>query len=114
MILIAVFVPRLARSYGRDPSVAFTLAVLNPVMLFHLVAGAHNDALMIGFLVAGLALAREGRPVLGVLLCTAGAMIKVPAFIGVVYIGWGWLGDGAPWRSRVRPTVLRACLPWWS
>ncbi len=110
VILIAVFVPRLARSYGRDPSVAFTLAVLNPVILFHLVAGAHNDALMIGFLVAGLALAREGRPVLGVLLCTAGAMIKVPAVIGVVYIGWGWLGDEAPWRSRVKPTVLSGLL----
>ena len=105
VLLIAVFVPRLARSYGRDPSVAFTLAVLNPVVLIHLVAGAHNDALMIGCLVAGLALAREGRPGLGVVLCTVGAMIKIPAFIGVVYKGLGWLGDEAPWRSRVRPTI---------
>ena len=76
-------------------------------MLLHLVAGAHNDAFMLGFLVAGLSVAREGRPVLGVLLCTIGAMVKVPAFIGVVYIGWGWLGDDVPWRSRLRPTALR-------
>jgi hypothetical protein len=105
VLMIAFFVPRLARSYGRDPSVAFVLAVLNPLVLEHLVAGAHNDALMLGFLLAGLWYAREGRPALGVLACTIGAMIKIPAFVGVVYIGWGWLGDEATWRSRLRPAV---------
>jgi hypothetical protein len=110
VVMIAVFVPRLARSYGRDPSVAFVLAVLNPLILLHLVAGAHNDAVMIGCLVAGLAVARQGRPVLGVLLCTLGAMIKIPAFIGVVYIGWSWVGDEVPWRSRLRPTVTATVL----
>ncbi|MGO8722792.1 MAG: polyprenol phosphomannose-dependent alpha 1,6 mannosyltransferase MptB [Acidimicrobiales bacterium] len=110
VLMIAVFVPRLARSYGRDPAVAFVLAVLNPLVLLHLVAGAHNDALMLGCLVAGLALARQGRPVFGVLLCVLGAMIKIPAFLGVVYIGWGWLGDEVPWRSRLRPTITVAVL----
>ena len=110
VLLIAFFVPRLARSYGRDPSVAFVLAVLNPLVLLHLVAGAHNDALMIGCLVAGLSLAREGRPVLGVLLCTIGATVKIPAFIGVVYIGWGWLGDEAPWRARLKPAIWATLL----
>ena len=71
--MIAIFLPRLARSYGRDPSVAFILAVLNPLVLLHLVAGAHNDALMLGFLLAGLSLAQYGRRGLGALLCTIGA-----------------------------------------
>ncbi len=110
VVMIAVFVPRIARSYGRDPSIAFVLAALNPLVLLHLVAGAHNDALMVGFLVAGLALAREGRPVLGVLLCAVGAMIKVPAFAGVIYIGWAWMGEGVPWRSRLRPTIVATFL----
>ncbi|MGA2803543.1 MAG: polyprenol phosphomannose-dependent alpha 1,6 mannosyltransferase MptB [Acidimicrobiales bacterium] len=105
VVMIGIFLPRLARSYGRDPSVAFVLAVLNPLVLLHLIAGAHNDALMLGFLVAGLWFARERRPVVGVLLCTIGAMIKIPAFIGVVYIGWGFLGDQVSWKSRLRPTV---------
>ncbi len=105
VVMIGIFLPRLARSYGRDPSVAFVLAVLNPLVLLHLIAGAHNDALMLGFLVAGLWLARERRPVVGVLLCTIGAMIKIPAFIGVVYIGWGFLGDQVSWKSRLRPTA---------
>jgi hypothetical protein len=106
VVIMAIFIPRLARSYGHDGSVAFVLAVLNPLVLLHLIAGAHNDALMLGCLVAGLALAREGRPVLGVLLCTLGAMIKIPALIGVVYIGWLWGGDQAPWRSRMKPTII--------
>jgi alpha-1,6-mannosyltransferase len=106
VVMIAVFLPRLARSYGRDGSVAFTLAVLNPLILLHLIAGAHNDALMLGFLIAGLAMARDGRPALGLLLCSVGAMVKAPAFLGVVYIGWMWRGDDAPRRARLRPTLL--------
>ena len=105
VVMIGVFLPRLARSYGQDPSVAFVLAVLNPLVLLHLIAGAHNDALMLGFLAAGLWFARERRPVVGVLLCTIGAMIKIPAFIGVIYIGWGFLGDQVSWKSRLRPTA---------
>lgn len=109
VVMIAWFVPKLARSYGHDPSLAFILAVLNPLILLHLIAGAHNDALMMGFLVAGLWLARDGRPVLGVLACTLGAMVKVPAFLGVVYIGWCWPGAMAHWRARIKPLVL-SCL----
>ena len=62
-VLMGIFIPRLARSYGFDGALAFVLVALNPLVLLYLVAGAHNDALMIGLLVAGLALARSGRPV---------------------------------------------------
>jgi hypothetical protein len=105
VVLMAVFIPRLARSYGRDGAKAFVLVALNPLVLLHLVAGAHNDAMMMGLLVAGLALAREKHPVIGIVLCTLGALVKVPALIGVVYIGWDWLGDDVPVRRRLRPVV---------
>lgn len=104
-VLIAVFSPQLARSYGRDPALAFVLVALNPLVLLHLVGGAHNDALMMGLLVAGLALARRGRPVVGVVLCALATLVKVPAVLGILYIGWDWLGTGIPWRHRVRPVV---------
>ncbi|HUC37790.1 MAG TPA: polyprenol phosphomannose-dependent alpha 1,6 mannosyltransferase MptB, partial [Acidimicrobiales bacterium] len=60
--LIALSIPTLARSLGRDAAYVFTLAVLNPVTVLHLVGGAHNDALMLGLLMAGLAVAKRGRP----------------------------------------------------
>jgi hypothetical protein len=105
VVLMGVFLPRLARSYGYDGSVAFAFGVLNPLVILHLVGGAHNDALMLGLLVAGLAVARSGRPVVGVVLVALAALVKVPAAIGVVYIGWEWMGDRAAPRERIRPLV---------
>jgi len=107
--LVAVSVPALARSSGRDPSNAFALAVLNPLVLLCFVGGLHNDALMLGLLVAGLALARRGHPVVGIVLCSLGALVKVPCFLGIVFIGWEWAGGSAPLRRRVR-YVARAVL----
>ncbi len=103
--LMALSIPSLARSLGRDPSYAFTMAVLNPVTILHLLGGAHNDALMLGLLMAGLAVARRGRPVAGIVLCALAAAVKVPAALGVLYIGWDWMGTGLPVRARIRPVV---------
>jgi hypothetical protein len=103
--LMAIAIPMLARSLKRDPSYAFTVAILNPVTVLHLVGGAHNDALMLGLLLMGVAVARRGRPVAGIVLCALAAAVKVPAALGVLYIGWEWMGTGLPLRSRVRPVV---------
>jgi hypothetical protein len=84
--LLAVFLPRLARVHGASEPLALWLGLLNPLLLVHLVGGAHNEALMIGLLVAGLALAGEGRPTLGLFLCTLAAAVKVPALLGVIYL----------------------------
>ena len=108
--LIAIGTPMLARSLGRDPAHAFTLAVLNPVTVLHLVGGAHNDALMLGLLVLGVALAKRGRPLAGILVCTLATAVKAPAAIGIIYIAWDWMGTGLPWRSRVRPLVTAGLL----
>jgi hypothetical protein len=103
--MFAAAVPSIARSFGRDQATAFSLAVLNPLILLNLVAGEHNDALMLGFLLSGYALFKRGRPVLGILLCGIAAAIKIPGFIGVIYIGWEWLGPGKGVRERVRPVL---------
>jgi alpha-1,6-mannosyltransferase len=103
--LIAYCIPKLARSFGRDPGPAFVLAVLNPLTLLALVGGAHNDALMVGLLLAGITAARSRHPVWGVVLCALAASIKVPAAMGIVYVAWDWAGEGAVWRARARMLV---------
>ncbi len=103
--LIAFCIPKLARAYGRDPGAAFTLALLNPLTLLALIGGAHNDAIMVGLLLAGITAAKYRHPVVGIVLCTLAAAIKVPAAIGIVYVAWDWAGPGVPWRSRVRPLI---------
>lgn len=105
VLMIAWCVPRLARLYHRDGAELFTLMVLNPVTLLHLIGGAHNDALMLGLLVAGLTAAKEKRPLVGILLCALATAIKAPAAIGFLYIGWSWLGPEASVRDRIRPVV---------
>ena len=103
--LIAYCIPKLARSYGRDAGPAFVLAVLNPLTLLALVGGAHNDAIMVGLLLAGVTAARYRHPVWGVVLCALAASIKVPAAMGIVYVAWDWAGVGADWRRRARMVV---------
>jgi alpha-1,6-mannosyltransferase len=105
VLLIAFCVPRLAGLYHRDKAEIFTLAVLNPVVILHFVGGAHNDALMLGLLIAGITAAKEKRPIIGILLCSLAAAIKAPAALGILYVGWTWLGTGVPVRDRIRPVV---------
>ncbi len=107
--MIAYCIPKLARSFGHDAGPAFVLAVLNPLTLLALVGGAHNDAIMVGLLLAGITAARSRHPVWGVVLCALAASIKVPAAMGIVYVAWDWAGPWADWRRRVR-TVIRSGL----
>lgn len=102
---IAFYAPRLAGCFGFDKGIAFTLAVLNPVTTYYLLSPGHNDIIMLALMLAGLYYAKMNRPVLGIVLVTLAALVKVPAEIGVLYIGWTWLGDEKPFRERVRPIV---------
>jgi alpha-1,6-mannosyltransferase len=106
--LLAVAVPVVARSVGRSVPCAFTLAVLNPLVLIYFVGGMHNDALMVGLLMAGIALASRGRPIAGIVLCALAAEVKIPAVLGVVFIGWVWAGLDVPPLRRLR-FVAQAC-----
>ncbi|WP_449341617.1 polyprenol phosphomannose-dependent alpha 1,6 mannosyltransferase MptB, partial [Streptomyces canarius] len=81
--LMAVALPRLARHSGADPAAALWLGALNPLVLLHLVAGAHNDALMLGLLGLGLVAARGRGSVVGAVLVTLAALVKAPAVLGL-------------------------------
>ncbi|MGX1128598.1 hypothetical protein RKD49_000788 [Streptomyces glaucescens] len=84
--LMAAALPRLARHSGADPAAALWLGVLNPLVLLHLVAGAHNDAMMLGLLGIGLVAALGRRPVLGTVLVTLAALVKAPAALGLAAV----------------------------
>ncbi|MFD4544955.1 polyprenol phosphomannose-dependent alpha 1,6 mannosyltransferase MptB [Streptomyces sp. NPDC058466] len=84
--LMAAALPRLARHSGADPAAALWLGALNPLVLLHLVAGAHNDAIMLGLLGVGLVAARGRWHVLGVVLVTLAALVKAPAALGLLAV----------------------------
>jgi hypothetical protein len=106
--LLAYYVPRLAFHCGIDASKALWLGVMNPLVLMHFVAGAHNDALMIGLIVAGFAIAIEGRPLVGVLILSLGGMVKPIGLLALPFIGLVWAGTRANLRGRIVAWVKTA------
>lgn len=112
--LIAVSLPSLARRSGVPLSRAVWLALACPLVPIHLISGAHNDAVMVGFVVAALALAPDRRLLLAGLLFGLAVGVKATAIVAVPFAvllwttaekrqtpvlesapperGWGWLG----------------------
>jgi hypothetical protein len=105
LLLAGYAVMLAAKALHRDPSEAFVLAILNPLVILTLVAGAHNDALMTALLVLGVALALRRRLWWALALCASAAAVKAPAVLGVAFIAWHWRGPDAPWRRRWRPVL---------
>jgi hypothetical protein len=106
LALLAWGVPALARAGGRNGTVAFTLAVLNPLVLLVLVGGSHNDALMLGLLVVGCAIAARGHVLAGQTCCALAAEVKAPALIAAIFIGYAWWGADQSLRQRLAKTLL--------
>jgi hypothetical protein len=88
--VIAFCLPKLATACRADPLAALWLGALNPLVLLHLVAGAHNDALMLALLTAGLTAAVTRRFPLATVLVTTAALVKAPAALGLLAIAWLW------------------------
>jgi len=86
VVLIMVSLPQLARRMGADPGLALWLGALSPLALFSFIASGHNDALMVGLLLAGVTLATGTRLALGLSLCALAATIKLPAAAAIVFI----------------------------
>ncbi|MFE3247165.1 polyprenol phosphomannose-dependent alpha 1,6 mannosyltransferase MptB [Streptomyces sp. NPDC059209] len=90
--LMVVSLVLLARRGGTAPGAALWLGALNPLLLLHLVAGAHNDAVMLGLLGVALVAARGRFPVLGAVLMTLAALVKAPAALGLLAVAVFWAG----------------------
>jgi alpha-1,6-mannosyltransferase len=104
LLLVAWALPKLARAHGVAPQRALWLGLANPFVLLHGVAGAHNDAVMVGLLVCGLAVAGRTpttrRLVAAAALVTVAALVKLPAaaalgFLPMLLPGWAARGRTA-------------------
>ncbi|MCZ1008919.1 polyprenol phosphomannose-dependent alpha 1,6 mannosyltransferase MptB [Streptomyces lydicus] len=75
---------RLAEAAGAGAAGALWAGALNPLVLLHLVGGAHNEALMLGLMAAGLLAFRRGRRCVGTVVLTAAVLVKAPAVVALL------------------------------
>ncbi|HEU5472761.1 MAG TPA: polyprenol phosphomannose-dependent alpha 1,6 mannosyltransferase MptB [Actinophytocola sp.] len=106
LAMIVWALPRLARRFGVEPVSALWLGAANPLVLFHLVIGVHNEALAIGLMLVGFELALRRMPrvgpdgpfppwqrgellwyAAGASVITLGAAVKIPAALALGFLG---------------------------
>ncbi len=105
IVLTARLLPVLAGRFGRRADLALWLAIGNPLILVHAVAGGHNDAVMVALIVAGLVLvSRPGagwhQLAGGVALMTLAAAVKSPGLVAVAFAVPIYLAGRAGLRGR--------------
>jgi alpha-1,6-mannosyltransferase len=115
--------PRLGRRCGLDAGLVLWLGAANPLVLFHLVSGIHNEGLMIGLMLAGVEVGLRGIDrggidrggidrsggvsyplfLTGAVVVSLGAAVKLPAALAL-----GFLGMAAARRrgGRVRDVAV--------
>ncbi|MEU6156052.1 polyprenol phosphomannose-dependent alpha 1,6 mannosyltransferase MptB [Actinosynnema sp. NPDC047251] len=90
LALLCWALPGLARHLGGRPAVALWLAAANPLMLVHLIGGAHNDLLMVGLMAAGCLFVLDGRHVLGIAVVTLAFAVKATAVVALPFLVLVW------------------------
>ena len=101
--MIVWALPRLARICGFDPVAALWLGALNPLVLFHLIGGGHNEALMLGAMLAGLVIGLERSMIAGTVLISLGVGIKATAGMTLAFLVIMLaLRAGGRWRDLLR------------
>ena len=86
LVLGAWALTSIARHLGANEGVALWLAVLSPLALLSDVSAAHNDTLMIGLLLAGIALSLRGARRSALAVIGVAAAVKLPALAGVAVL----------------------------
>jgi alpha-1,6-mannosyltransferase len=109
VLLVAVYLPRLARACGTDPGRALWLGLASPLLITHFVSGAHNDALMVGLIVAGLAYAAERNGFAAAVAIALAAAVKAPALATLPFAALLWaVPPSGVQRRPVKAAALTA------
>ena len=91
LILLIWAAPRVARHVGADGAAALWICALNPLVIIHLMGGVHNEMLMVGLMMAGIALSFRGRHAWGVTLIAVAVAVKATAGLALPFMVWVWM-----------------------
>jgi alpha-1,6-mannosyltransferase len=106
LILLIWAAPRIARHIGARGTPALWICVLNPLVIIHLMGGVHNEMLMVGLMMAGIALTFARHPIPGVALVAVAVAVKATAGLALPFLVWVWMRNlRDPGRQPDRPTL---------
>ncbi|WP_066897868.1 alpha-(1-_6)-mannopyranosyltransferase A [Mycolicibacterium houstonense] len=91
LLLLIWAAPRVARHVGASGAASLWICVLNPLVIVHLMGGVHNEMLMVGLMMAAIALTFAGRPVIGVSLIAVAVAVKATAGLALPFLVWVWM-----------------------
>ncbi|CAB0563716.1 alpha-(1-_6)-mannopyranosyltransferase A [Corynebacterium diphtheriae] len=98
-------IPKIAAAIGGNPTFALWLGVANPVMVFHLIGGMHNEALMVGLVSIGFVFALRRSPAwifAGIAVIAVGMALKATAAFALPFVVWIAVAQAGPTlRSRI-------------
>lgn len=87
---------------------ALTLTVLNPLLLLHVLSGAHLDGVMCALLLGALLAAHQRHWAIALLLAAAAGSIKAPAYLAVLVIIAVHQSYRFSWRLLARDAAISA------
>ncbi|WP_141725470.1 polyprenol phosphomannose-dependent alpha 1,6 mannosyltransferase MptB [Micromonospora pallida] len=110
VLLAAACLPGLARAAGVPAQRAVWLVLACPLVGVHMVAGAHNDAVMVGLLLAGLLVVvrhpgQRPRLLLGGLLLGLAVAVKVTALVVLPFAALAAVAGIFTFRALLRDGV---------
>lgn len=105
-LVIGAAAVKLAHGDPKIQTRAVLFTVLNPLMIWSVLAGAHNEALTLVFAIVGLWFIRRNPMLAGVCIGLAGAVKVSLVFYGVA-MAWGYRHD---WRKLLK-LVAGAAIP---
>ncbi len=91
LVLLIWAAPRIARRVGANGAAALWICALNPLVIIHLMGGVHNEMLMVGLMMAAIALTLGNRPVVGVGVVAIAVAVKATAGIALPFMVWMWV-----------------------
>ncbi|MCW2541350.1 MAG: hypothetical protein JWN95_3075 [Frankiales bacterium] len=114
IVLTARLLPGLAARFGGRGDLTLWIAIANPLVLVHGVGGGHNDAVMVAFIVAGLAVvlrpnANWRHLAVGAALMSLSAAVKAPGAVAVAFVVPVYLAGRPGVTTRDVKDWLRAC-----
>jgi alpha-1,6-mannosyltransferase len=91
LVMLIWAAPRVARHIGANGAAALWICVLNPLVIIHLMGGVHNEMLMVGLMMAAIALTFANHPAWGVSLIAIAVAVKATAGIALPFMVWVWM-----------------------